>query len=260
MPSFTKERINWKLLGIIIAIVVVIAVGVFCLVNLNKQPRTEKNSEIKLPIGYTLDNYTVEKVLNASCIKNSDCETPGEYAVLSRCPMTTLCLNTKCTVVCPSYQGSQTDETVGWKTYTNEEGGYLFKYPKEWNAATNKYNSENALFGPGATGESGYGGVEYVGTLLPGQSLQDFVKKFNKGIEAGSISETTVIINEQNAVISILPKAATEPTEVKSVSFEVDGKVFNVYLMYKTNFVRYEEDGQRLAIFNQILTTFKFLD
>ncbi|MFA6354358.1 MAG: hypothetical protein WCX12_01585 [Candidatus Paceibacterota bacterium] len=260
MPSFSKERINWKLLGIIIAIIVVIAVGVFCLVNLNKQPRTEKNSEIKLPIGYTLDNYTVEKVLDVSCIKNSDCVTPGEYAALSRCPMATLCLNTKCTVVCPSYLGFQADETIDWKTYTNEEGEYLFKYPKEWNTVTNKYNFKNVLFGPGATNESGYGGVEYIGTLLPSQSLQDFVKKFNKGIEAGSISETAAIINKQSVVISILPKAAVEPIEVKSVSFEIGGKVFNAYLMYKTNFTKYQEDKQRLAIFNQLIITFKFLD
>jgi len=149
--------------------------------------------------------------------------------------------------------------TENWKTYKNEEAGYAFKYPTEWNAVTNKYNSKNSLFGPGATNESGYGGVEFYGTLSAGQSLKDFIKKFNSGVEGGSTSESETTINGQTVVISILPKASIEPTEVKSVSFEKGGKVFNVYLMYKTNFDQYPEDEQRLNIFNQMLLTFSFL-
>jgi hypothetical protein len=152
------------------------------------------------------------------------------------------------------------DKTVDWQTYQNKEGGYLFKYPKEWSAETNKYNSKNALFGPGATSESGYGGIEFSGTLLVGQSLKDFVKEFNKGLESGSISETEATVSGRVIVISILPKAATEPTETKSVSFEKDGKVFNMYLMYKTDFTKYPDDEKRLTIFNQMLSTFKFIE
>ncbi|MFH1245566.1 MAG: MliC family protein, partial [Candidatus Omnitrophota bacterium] len=151
------------------------------------------------------------------------------------------------------------DETAGWQTYQNEEEGYLFKYPKEWKAVTNKYNSKNALFGPGATSESGYGGVEFNGALSAGQSLKDFVKEFNSGVESGSVSETATTVNGQAVIVSILPKAATEPIETKSVSFEKDGKVFNMYLMYKTNFTQYPEDEQRLTVFNQMLSTFKFI-
>ena len=151
------------------------------------------------------------------------------------------------------------DQTAGWKTYSNENAGYTFKYPKEWNAVTNGYNFKNALFGLGATSVNGYGGVEYAGNLSRGQSLEDFVKEFNKGIEEGSISEKVAIISGQSIVISILPKAATEPTEAKSVSFERNGEVFNIYLMYKTNFVQHPEDEQRLNIFNQMLFTFKFI-
>ncbi|MDD5430828.1 MAG: Ser-Thr-rich GPI-anchored membrane family protein [Candidatus Pacebacteria bacterium] len=145
-------------------------------------------------------------------------------------------------------------------TYVNEESGYSFEYPEEWNAITNKYNSNNALFGPGATNESGYGGVEFIGTLSSGQSLKDFVKEFNSGVESGSVSETETTINGQNAIVSTLPKASMESTETKSVSFEKGGRVFNMYLMYKTDFVKYPEDEQRLAIFNQMISTFKIFD
>jgi hypothetical protein len=54
-----------------------------------------------LPKGYTLDDYKIEKVLEIACQKASECETPGEYLVQSRCPFTSLCLENKCTVVCP---------------------------------------------------------------------------------------------------------------------------------------------------------------
>jgi len=54
-----------------------------------------------LPDGYTLENYSIEKVLDGSCLKHSDCQTPGEYLIQSRCPFTSLCLENKCTVICP---------------------------------------------------------------------------------------------------------------------------------------------------------------
>lgn len=56
---------------------------------------------IILPKGYSLDSYKVEKVLETACVSNDDCETPGEYQMLSRCPFISLCLENKCTVVCP---------------------------------------------------------------------------------------------------------------------------------------------------------------
>lgn len=54
-----------------------------------------------LPEGYTLNSYTIEKIMDASCNRNSDCETPMDYLVQSRCPFTSICLADKCTVVCP---------------------------------------------------------------------------------------------------------------------------------------------------------------
>jgi hypothetical protein len=65
---------------------------------------------ISLPKGYTLEAYSVEKVSETACVKNSDCETPGEYLVLSRCPFVSLCLENKCTVVCPAYTSFSWDE------------------------------------------------------------------------------------------------------------------------------------------------------
>jgi len=70
-------------------------------------PRCEFAScpdNLSLPAGYTLDSYKVEKISEISCVKNRDCVTPAEYLIQSRCPFTSLCLQNKCAVVCPSYE------------------------------------------------------------------------------------------------------------------------------------------------------------
>jgi hypothetical protein len=66
--------------------------------------------ENKLPRGYTLKSYSVEKIMETSCAKNNDCQTPDEYLIKSRCPFTSLCLQNKCTVVCPAYAGLSWDD------------------------------------------------------------------------------------------------------------------------------------------------------
>lgn len=68
--------------------------------ELTPKPQSLNNS---LPIGYTLENYSVEKITEISCAQDSECVTPAEYAMQSRCPFTTLCLKNKCTVVCPGH-------------------------------------------------------------------------------------------------------------------------------------------------------------
>lgn len=66
--------------------------------------------KLDLPQGYTLEVYSVEKILETNCVENSDCETPGEYLILSRCPFTSICLVGKCTVVCPAHIDLQWEE------------------------------------------------------------------------------------------------------------------------------------------------------
>jgi hypothetical protein len=74
--------------------------GIFLFIVQNNKSSKDDN----LPLGYTLDKYTIEKTLENSCQVDTDCQTPGEYLIQSRCPFTTLCLENRCTVVCPSSQ------------------------------------------------------------------------------------------------------------------------------------------------------------
>jgi hypothetical protein len=76
----------------------------------NIPPIIDENLD-NLPDGYTLNNFTVEKVLDVSCQQDSDCKTPSEYLTLSRCPMMSKCLDNKCAVICPDSESA--DDACG---------------------------------------------------------------------------------------------------------------------------------------------------
>jgi hypothetical protein len=52
-------------------------------------------------------NYNITKVLNDTCSVDRNCTTPISYLVQSNCPYTTKCINSRCTVVCPIFDGTR---------------------------------------------------------------------------------------------------------------------------------------------------------
>ncbi len=50
-----------------------------------------------------IGDYKIEKVLGNACMKDTDCETPAEYMVQSRCPFASKCVVGKCAVICPAF-------------------------------------------------------------------------------------------------------------------------------------------------------------
>jgi len=93
-----------KIYILIIIFVLVISGIIFCLSNYTKP--SEICDKSRLPVGYNCSNYKIATILESeSCTINKDCEDklPIEYALMSSCPYQAVCLNNKCTVVCPSY-------------------------------------------------------------------------------------------------------------------------------------------------------------
>ena len=88
----------------------------------------EEACEVKqtVPQGYTLDSYQVAEILDMACVQDSDCVTPGNYAMRSNCPYTSLCLNNKCTVVCPDHNKISNLE------YENAQYGFGVLLPNSW--------------------------------------------------------------------------------------------------------------------------------
>ena len=62
------------------------------------------DTNVGLPIGYTLNNYTIMERTGPKCDYNSDCILPDSYAVQSNCPYKSICLQNTCTVVCPGHE------------------------------------------------------------------------------------------------------------------------------------------------------------
>ena len=102
-----------------------------------QEPQAGPHKEIDVPLGYSPDSYSIEKILDIPCTTNADCQTPLEFLIVSRCPMTTLCLNNQCTVVCPAFRGFRQFKTDGWRTYTNEIYRFEIAYPPEWKIEDN---------------------------------------------------------------------------------------------------------------------------
>ena len=50
-----------------------------------------------------VESFKIEKVLDVSCQKDSECETPWEYLIRSNCPYTSKCIENKCNVICPNF-------------------------------------------------------------------------------------------------------------------------------------------------------------
>jgi len=99
---FEHKSKNKKLLFIIFTAILIM--GIFYLIWSKFIYQPESGYEdVVLPEGYTIEAYSIEQVLDEDCFKSSDCETPGEYLILSRCPFTSICLKDKCTVICPAY-------------------------------------------------------------------------------------------------------------------------------------------------------------
>lgn len=128
IPSASKKkqkRKNETILVIVVALLLIIGTIIVSFATnsaLEKNP--EENIDIvtgihqtasgSLPEGYTLETYSIEEITNIQCEKDSDCETPMDYLIQSRCPFTSICLENKCTVVCPDvktidFQGEITE-------------------------------------------------------------------------------------------------------------------------------------------------------
>ncbi len=136
------------------------------------------------------------------------------------------------------------DITKDWQTYNNVSEKYSFKYPPEWNAATNKYNNKNALFGPNAGEDSGLGGVEfseYAGTV------DAFMKYMENNADIRYLSSQPVSIGGLDG-----RKVEYAGTAAKGSAalLKHGDEIINIYINSKNT--------ADLDKFNQIISTFKF--
>lgn len=94
------KKVVYIIIGLFAAIVMLVALaGVYKFNYLAAQP------------GFDVDGNRIEEgeykfeiieVLDQSCQSHVDCATPMEYAVRSSCPYDSFCIESTCTVICPT--------------------------------------------------------------------------------------------------------------------------------------------------------------
>jgi hypothetical protein len=137
-------------------------------------------------------------------------------------------------------------DTNGWQTFINSDGKYSFKYPSEWNAAVNKYNSKNSLFGPDASQESGLGGAEvneYSGTL------DEFIVYMQNSADIRYSSVQSITIDGTDGKKVEYSGSASRGS---AVLLKSDNEILNIYIA--------SQDSHILKIFNSLVSSFKLLN
>ncbi len=164
---------------------------------------------------------------------------------------------------CPTVK----DETVDWKTYANEEYGYKIKYPKEYYVYDYSYDGSQhpeeveiqSFPRPKEGGYSGIGGTGCQTSIYVSKeysSFQDWVdkEKTNLGtdLERSSI-EDIMVGNVKGYKVSFF---GTFMGSGKSTVILFDAG--NLYTIY--NYQQGVTEGNCDFIFNQMLSTFKFIE
>ena len=152
---------------------------------------------------------------------------------------------------------SDQDETADWQTYRDEEYGIEFKYPLDWSVGQSPNSKESLLIAPESI-IKGLNEIEWAtgGSITLGMTI-------NKDVERPEIKsdEYSQLIKED--IIFVDNRATTEYTTLQTIDLPgvLEGSVIvsvviqSGEVFYKIDFL----DNQYRELFNQILSTFKFI-
>ena len=149
------------------------------------------------------------------------------------------------------------DPTANWKTYTSTESAYSFKYPNDWD--TQKVGEKDLMIAPKEIVEQvrntkgGFGGGVFL-TLMIHEDYKPSSNWFNSD-ETKQVTSADFIVANSPATKYILKFTADVPgtplgSIITDVVTEKNGKSYAIELL----------DSSRKQVYDQILSTFKFLD
>jgi hypothetical protein len=155
-----------------------------------------------------------------------------------------------------------TDKTANWKTYRNEEYGYSIKYPSGWKIEIGK-NQSYPIY------------ADKIITFVDqnGKSTFNIVHPFSKsGFDfSGVIKSEEILIPGSNeyltkeimAPATLLKRTESEKENPQLATYDMVYAFWWLYNPEKSgmiSFVYEDENDPNLEIFDQMLSTFRFLE
>lgn len=185
------------------------------------------------------------------CSKDSDC--PTIYCIKAPCPQNK-CVEGKCKI-------TETDATAGWKTYTNTQYGFEFKYPSNLSADVGEGNGYNVTFHSGTVYQDNLTG-SFLIKLVPTADFNGFsncnlVSLFNEKVGYNCENNCTC----KNCGTPPLCSKIEKIGDNKAIRFEEIGGGFNYLLQNKNNYFKISYFGGSTLNqdnINLMLSTFKF--
>ena len=140
------------------------------------------------------------------------------------------------------------DVTADWKTYTNDEFHYSFKYPSEWVISSEKSSDENVFNLQYIYLDDKNGGQFQVHSNNPGFGVEWATYGYT-----GTISDSGKIIIEEKKVLA--PSDIGDGITGAAILFGLkqNDNQFDVVYSFKVS-----NQDQSIVTFDQILSTFQF--
>ena len=147
-----------------------------------------------------------------------------------------------------------------WKTYRNEEYGFGFKYPNGWSYSTTKNEPWEFNIALKPNEFANYKGGLVTVSIYKGNDIDNYINSVVLCDDPPCPKEAHMDKTEVNKIRAkrVLPVPGPLPSE--SVILTDNSKIFDFNLSYLDKSYDPLSEKERRQIFDQILTTFRFIE
>ncbi len=211
--------------------------------------------------GISYDRNTFSCFVNQTICKGISCTKPGGTLrcgqAMNMCGQNITCdcrANLLMQPLTPSPTVSKPDETANWKTYRNAKLGFSLQYPEEWHEPKETILSTKTMIE--FDGIEISVGVSYDQNLQRELTYKEVIKQYSNGKKDPAL----ITINGQSAAYLKMRDEDLIPPKPNPFNLVSLQKGSTVYTIFQPLSMTLKEQNNEQRIFNQILSTFRFLN